>query len=394
MQHLTLSFIIYLQSIKIQRILPGLYIHIPYCKQACHYCDFHFSTRNADRAEMLAAICKEIELRSSFLEDRSLTSIYFGGGTPSLLDESEWMSIWDSINEHFTIPPGIEVTMEANPDDLDRSKLSALARSPINRLSIGIQSFRDEDLQWMNRAHNRRQALQCLEDAKALGFQNISIDLIYGSPNFTPEALDSNLEIVMAFGIPHLSCYALTVERKTVLAHQVKKGLTKMPKDQAVADQFMLLMDIMDREGYEHYEISNFALPNYRAIHNSNYWQRVAYLGVGPSAHSFQDQRRSWNIANNRKYITGIQTERPYREEELLTTDEAYNEYIMTGLRTKEGCTEGDVRTFGERYLAYFQKHVVEYLNRGWVELAEDRYQLTQKGKIYADLIASDLFVV
>ena len=328
--------------------MAGIYLHIPFCKKACHYCNFHFSTSLQLKNEFIDALLKEIQLQQDFLGGKEVQSIYFGGGTPSLLAENELGAILDLLHQRFNISPSAEITLEANPDDITAEKVSAWRESGINRLSIGIQSFYEEHLLWMNRAHSATQALECISIARQGGIANMTIDLIYGIPCLTDEQWASNVQRAIEFGIPHLSCYALTVEPKTALDALIRKNKLAdiNPDDQA--RQFLLLTELLEQAGYEHYEISNFARPGFRSRHNSSYWQGVPYLGLGPSAHSYANGKRQWNIASNIRYIESIRAGEIPFEEELLTTTQQYNEYIMTALRTLEGINFAEVtRRFG-----------------------------------------------
>jgi oxygen-independent coproporphyrinogen III oxidase len=374
--------------------MAGLYIHIPFCKQACSYCNFHFSTRLGQLDRMLDAIIRELELRSDYLEGRSLESVYFGGGTPSLLTTEQLDRIWLAIRLYFEIDPDAEITLEANPDDLSREKLQAIRSGPVNRLSIGIQSFRNEDLRWMHRAHDARQAIQCLDDTLELGFENFSIDLIYGLPGLSDRDWYKNLEKAAFYQVNHLSSYALTVEPKTLLAHQIRRQQVPGPQDEVMTHHFHLLTEFAAAHGYVHYEISNFAREGHLAIHNTNYWKQKPYLGLGPSAHSYDGWSRSWNIANNARYIRAMEDGIWPGETEVLTSDQRYNEYVMTGLRTQWGCRETDLKQMGEHYLQTFQEGIRLFVQRGWVESFNGTYLLTGEGKLFADFIASELFVV
>jgi oxygen-independent coproporphyrinogen-3 oxidase len=343
---------------------------------------------------MVDAIVKELEMRGHDLPSLTLESIYWGGGTPSLLDEGQLNRIWKTIGDIYHISDLTEVTLEANPDDLTRSKLEALHRSPINRLSIGIQSFRDIDLLFMHRAHNESQGKQCIEDAIKSGFTNLSIDLIYGTPGLEDHAWKANLATVAQFQIPHLSCYALTVEPKTILAHQIRKNKVNPPQEEHIAVQFEILQTFARDHAYLHYEISNFARDGYLAVHNTNYWKQKPYLGVGPSAHSFDGLTRSWNVANNAHYLKAIdQGLLPLTIEEL-TADQRYNEYVMTGLRTQWGCDLQQLARMGKHYAESFTRGIMPFVNRGWVDEKNGSFTLTPEGKLFADYISSELFEV
>ena len=373
--------------------MPGIYLPIPFCKQACHYCNFHFSTSLKHKGAMVLAILKELELQRDYLGGTEISSIYFGGGTPSLLEVSELEQIFSKITALHRIAPNAEITLEANPDDLTVEKLSALRRhTPVNRLSIGIQSFSDEDLRWMNRTHSAAHAHACLRDAVAAGFDDLTIDLIYGAPTTSDAQWAENLQLAFSYGIPHLSCYCLTVEEGTALGAFVRKGQQPPVDEEKAARQFEHLMEVAAERGYEHYEISNFALPGRHARHNSNYWRGEHYLGVGPSAHSFDGQSRQWNLANNALYIKALEENKVPFEIENLTPAQRYNEYVMTSLRTMWGTELGKIREMGEPFAAYFQQEVRVFLNNGTIENVGEIYRLSRAGKLLADGIAAELF--
>ena len=374
--------------------MPGVYIHIPYCRKACHYCNFHFSTTLRSKPEMVASILTELELQRDFLKGASLSSVYLGGGTPSLLDISELVQIFDRISGLHQLEPGAEITLEANPDDLTPEKLRQLRDyTPVNRLSIGIQSFSDTDLQWMNRAHNATHARACLEDALKTGFSDLTIDLIYGAPVTSDEQWAENLQTALEYGIPHLSCYCLTVEEGTALHHFVGKGQQSPVDEEKAARQFEYLQRETECAGYEHYEISNFALPGRYARHNSSYWLGEPYLGIGPAAHSFDGENRQWNIANNALYINSLRDKTIPFEREVLSTAQRYNEYVMTSMRTKWGTDKRKIAAdFGE-FAALFQQGIQSYLESGHIEEDKGIYRLSRTGKLLADRIASDLFI-
>ncbi|MCB0547142.1 MAG: radical SAM family heme chaperone HemW [Phaeodactylibacter sp.] len=379
--------------------MPGIYLHIPFCKQACHYCNFHFSTSLKYKEEMVGAMLRELALRHGYLADKELDSIYFGGGTPSLLTEGELMRFFEEIGKYFTLRPGAEVTLEANPDDLAKEKIAALRRTPVNRLSIGIQSFFEEDLQFFNRAHNAREARACLEDALSAGFNDLTIDLIYGSPTTTDAHWEENLNIIFGYPIPHVSCYALTVEERTALAHFIKAGKSRPVDEEHAARQFEMLVSAMRAQGYVQYEISNFARPGHFAVHNSSYWKGEPYLGLGPSAHSYNGESRQWNIANNAKYmralsdLSDLQDPPPgLFEIERLSPADRYNEYVMTGLRTIWGVELGRLRQMGAAFEPHFRQHIRPFLENGQAEQAGDTFRLTDAGRFLADGIAAAVF--
>jgi oxygen-independent coproporphyrinogen-3 oxidase len=373
--------------------LAGIYLHIPFCKQACTYCNFHFTTSLHYKNELVTAIIKEIELQKDFLQGDPIATIYLGGGTPSLLSADECGLILSKIRKEFIVESGAEITLEANPDDVTKEKLLAWEGSGINRLSIGIQSFFEEDLVWMNRAHSQGQAYQCIEDSIKAGFHNMSIDLIYGSPLLTDEQWKKNVDTAINYKIPHLSCYALTVEEKTPLHKQIllNKGVDVDPDKQA--RHFLLLMQWLKQNGYQHYEVSNFAKPGFRSMHNSSYWQGKKYLGLGPSAHSYDGIRRRWNIANNTKYIEAINEGILEGETEVLTETQKLNEYIMISLRTMEGLDLDKLKTiWGEDKIKNMEKKLSLFKNNNLLHQKGGIVQLTDDGMLMADGIASDLF--
>ncbi len=374
--------------------MPGIYIHVPFCKKACHYCNFHFSTQLQLKSDLVAAICKEAVLRKTFLQE-AVDTIYFGGGTPSLLSGSELELLLNTLNEHYTIAPNAEITLEANPDDIDIDKLNDWHQAGINRLSIGIQSFFEEDLQWMNRAHNAQQAKHCIELAQTAGFYNLTIDLIYGTPGLTNERWKQNIETALTLGIPHLSCYALTVEPNTALDVMVRKGTKEEVDADHQAIHFNILTATLQNAGFEHYEISNFAKPGFRSKHNSSYWQGKPYLGLGPSAHSFDGHvTRQWNISNNTLYINSLQQGIIPFESETLTTVQRINEYLMTGLRTIEGISLNFLeKNWGEERKQEVLKAAQLHIAQQNIQLQNQNIILTALGKFLADGIAADLFV-
>lgn len=374
--------------------MNGIYIHIPFCKKACHYCDFHFSTSLGKKEAMISGICKELVLRKGEFKDDAVATIYFGGGTPSVLEVSEINQILQAVYDNYRVMDKPEITLEANPDDLSHEKIKQLAATPINRLSIGVQSFFQSDLKLMNRAHNAQEALECIRDAQAY-FDNISIDLIYGIPNMSHERWRENIKIALSLNIPHISSYALTVEPKTALASFIKKGIIDPVDDVLAQEHFDILVQQLEAHHFTHYEISNFGKPDYFSKNNTAYWQGKKYIGIGPSAHSYDGIRRGWNINNNSKYIKSIEANLLPMEEEILSTTDRYNEYVMTGLRTIWGVSLYKVNSeFGERYQGYLLKHAQKYLDEKMLVLEEDTLFITRKGKFLADGIASNLFMV
>jgi oxygen-independent coproporphyrinogen-3 oxidase len=374
--------------IKSQISLAGIYIHIPFCRQACHYCNFHFTTSLRYKNELVAALLKEIELQKSYLKNEKVESIYFGGGTPSLCTKYEIQSMVEKMYSSFEVAPDAEVTLEVNPDDITAEKLQAWKEAGINRLSIGIQSFFEEDLRWMNRAHTSQQAITNLQLAKQ-HFKNITIDLIYGTPSLTNEKWKQNIDTALEYGVSHLSCYALTVEPKTPLHKMIQRHEAEDVDPDTQSDQFLLLMQWMEKAGYEHYEISNFAKPGFRSLHNSSYWQGKNYLGIGPSAHSFNGMTRQWNISNNSIYIESINKEIIPFEKEELTATQKINEYIMTSLRTIEGL---DLNKLQESTALAFRGKAEKYIASGKMILKGNSFCLTREGKLLADGITADFF--
>jgi len=374
--------------------MSGLYLHIPFCKQACTYCDFHFSTNTSFKAEVVNAIIQEIKSRSTNWVSKELSSIYFGGGTPSLLAESELAEILNSIGDCFDVSPEAEITFEANPDDINEKSLKVWKANGVNRLSIGIQSFSDEILQWMKRAHSAEEAMRSLEIALEYGFESSNVDLIYGIPSLSQTRWEDDIERVLNSGLKHLSAYSLTLEPKTLFAHQVEKGISLPPDDEKAKRQFTYLREAIRQKGWEHYEISNYCQPGYRAKHNSQYWQRIPYLGVGPSAHSFDGTVRRWNVASNHLYLKKISSNNQYWETEKLTKSDKINELIMLGLRVKEGVNLHSLKeNEGIDLLARNGEYIASLLEKGQIKIADGYLQLTDEGQLYADKIASDLFV-
>ena len=375
--------------------MASIYIHIPYCKQQCTYCNFHFKIIQNDKAEMLKSIKKEIRMRQAYLNNATISSIYFGGGTPSILNKEEIKGVVDTIYHHFKIDPKAEITLECNPDDLHAEMLTDLKEIGINRLSIGIQSFDDADLKFMNRSHNAKQALNCIQLAKEVGFKNITIDLIYGLPSQSNEKWEQNLKQMLALDVQHFSAYALTVEPKTALKHLIDKKKITPLEEKITVEHFNTLVRIATENNFIHYEISNFGEEGFFSNHNTAYWKNQHYLGVGPSAHSFNGTSRQWNIANNRKYIEKVNKNEAYFEVEKLSNAQQYNEYIFTALRTIWGVELDYITTqFGEEAQQYFEKQVQNWLAQNKIKQLEDTYTLTGTGKLYADAIASDLFIV
>jgi oxygen-independent coproporphyrinogen-3 oxidase len=390
--------------------MSGIYIHIPFCKQACHYCDFHFSTSMKKKEEMVLALAKEIRMRKSELLSRSFGStrsdkdevvetIYFGGGTPSVLQIADLRFLIEEVYENYNVAPNPEITLEANPDDLcslsfrgTRNLFEEYKSIGINRLSIGIQSFFEDDLKMMNRAHNSAEARKCLDEARKY-FDNISLDLIYGIPAMSNEKWKQNIETALSFGIPHISSYVLTVEPKTALYKLIQTGKITKPNDDVAQEHFMILVETLEKNGFIHYELSNFGKDNYFSKNNSAYWLGKKYIGIGPSAHSYDGVSRSWNVSNNTLYLKSLDENKLPNEIEILSKTDRFNEYIMTGLRTIWGVSlERIENEFGTEYLNYLQKQAQKFLDDELLFIEINILKPTKKGKFLTDGIASDLF--
>ncbi|AJR02597.1 radical SAM family heme chaperone HemW [Siansivirga zeaxanthinifaciens] len=380
--------------------MAGIYIHIPFCKQACYYCDFHFSTSLKKKNQMVQALVREIELRAPEFKDISVETIYFGGGTPSLLSIEALQLLIGAVYKNYKVIETPEITLEANPDDLvaaqgeSRTIFEKYKSIGINRLSIGIQSFFEEDLKLMNRAHNANEAKQCLKDASEY-FENISVDLIYGIPGASNEKWFQNIQTALAFNIPHISSYALTVEPNTALERFIKKGVIENVDDALAEQQFQLLVKTLEASGFMHYELSNFGKPNYFSKNNTAYWLGKPYIGIGPSAHSYNGRIRGWNVRNNSKYINALNDNVLPIETETLSVTDRYNEYIMTGLRTIWGVSLDKIETeFGVLYKKYALEQASNHLNNDLLYIKDNKLHVTKKGKFLSDGIASDLFKI
>lgn len=372
--------------------MSGLYIHIPYCAKLCYYCDFHFSLNLKTRKDFVDAVCKELQLRKDFFST-PIETIYFGGGTPSLLTDEEIGQIVSTIHETFQIQPDAEFSFECNPDDLTASYCESLLKQGVNRLSIGIQSFYDDDLQLLNRRHSVTTAQSAVKIAQAAGFQNITVDLIYGLPNMTLERWKKNLDEVGKLNVQHLSAYSLMVEEHTALHKFVRTGKFILPPEEYVLEQFNYLIDWAKANDFEQYEISNFAKNGMYSKHNTSYWTGKPYLGVGPSAHSFDGEKRFWNIAHNAKYIESLSNGVIPSETEILTTKDKYNELIMTGLRTKQGVNESVIaQNFPQEYIQNFIFCKNKFLKQNLLQENDTFVSLTRKGIMVSDMIMSEFF--
>lgn len=373
--------------------MAGIYIHIPFCKQACHYCDFHFSTLLKAKKDFLVAIKKEIFLQKEYLKTKNINTVYFGGGTPSLLSKEEVFEIWNEIEKYFSVGADAEITLEANPDDLSIEKLAELSQTPINRLSIGIQSFSDADLKLLNRVHTSKEAFDSVNNAKDAGFKNITIDLMYGIHTLTNERWKQNLEKVFSFDVQHVSCYSLTVEPRTALHSFIQKGQLENIDVKKSAEQFEILMEYMAKNKFIHYEISNFCKEGFYSRHNSSYWKGHSYLGLGPSAHSYDGCSRQWNVRNNSSYINSTNNNILLYEREELTEVQKFNEYILTALRTIWGVDLIHVQKFfSDAVVAHLTREISAFIENKMIFREGEKLFLTNKGKLYADSITSNLF--
>lgn len=382
--------------------MAGIYIHIPFCKSKCAYCNFFSLASESKINDYVEALKKEIVLRKNYLGGEIVKTIYFGGGTPSLLSVKNIEEILELLNKNYEIISGPEITLEINPDTIDREKMSSLKQIGVNRMSVGIQSFDDEDLRYLGRRHDSRHAMQVLEDLKHTDFEKITLDLIYGMPTLTEEKWNKNLDIFFSTGITHLSAYALTVEQKTILGQRIEKGELQSVSEEDIIRHYNILVERTKANDFEHYEISNFAKEGFRSQHNSIYWRDEKYLGLGPSAHSYDGNSRQWNISNLTKYIQLVgdaETQRRrdaelFYEKEILSTEDKFNEYVMTSLRTSWGCDiEKIERDYGKSYAHHFLKNIKKHLENGEMLKENNTYFLSEEGKLFADGIAADLFL-
>lgn len=371
-----------------------LYLHIPFCRQACHYCDFHFSTNTSNKRGVVEAIAKEIILRKDYLPKENIETIYFGGGTPSMLEEAELDLLLDTINQHFAVAKDAEITLEANPDDLQKEKLQQFYSAGINRLSIGIQSFHEPHLKFLNRIHSAGEGEICVKTAQEVGIRNISIDLIYAIPAPDHGILMEDIQKAFALDIAHISAYCLTIEPQTAFGSWLKKKKIQPIDEEYAAQQFEILVKTLAKNGYEQYEISNFARNGHYSQHNSSYWKQRPYLGVGPSAHSYNGVSREYNVSNNARYVEAIRTQMIPATLETLSPADQTNEYLLTGLRTKWGVNKDKLENLsGRSFRSTHQADLEEMMRRNWIREDSDNWYLTDAGKLFADRIASDLFI-
>ncbi len=372
--------------------VAGIYLHIPFCKQQCTYCDFHFSTTfEAYRSEMIDAIATELEKRVSYVEGKPIKTIYFGGGTPSILKKAEIASLLKTIRSNFEIDSAVEISLEANPDDISKNSLREWKELGINRLSIGLQSFKEDDLKWMNRAHTADEAQNCVHLAQSEGFDNLTVDLIYGLPKLSMKEWKNHVQTVIDFGVPHISAYCLTVEEKTVLHTLVQTGKVETSSDDTQGEQFLELLKMLEENDYRQYEISNFSKPGFESRHNGNYWKGEWYLGAGPSAHSFNGVSRRWNVANNRKYLKAIEENSGYFEVEELSAENQFNERILIGLRTILGVNLNELEAISQPRAAFYD-NIEAFVASEWMIKRDSVITLTKEGRLRADYIASELF--
>ena len=373
--------------------MAAIYFHVPFCKQACHYCNFHFSTSLKHKNPVLDAMLSELKLRKEELvETEKINSIYFGGGTPSLLSSAEISVLINEVKRNFNVAVDAEITLEMNPDDDRPNYLEELKTIGVNRLSVGIQSFHEEELKLMNRAHNSQEAFDVLNRIQGL-YNNFSLDLIFGLPNSTPESWQKNVEYALQFNPTHISSYLLTVEPKTVLNHQIDNKQIEVLGEEDVLTQFNFLVDRLQAKGYDHYELSSFGKPGFRSVNNTAYWSEKPYLGIGPSAHSFNGETRSWNISNNAQYIKGISVGKPMIEREKLSVADRYNEYIMIGLRMQNGISLDYIeKNFGSDYKILLKKGVQSQIASQVLYWDGDSLKVSRNAMMLVDGIASDLF--
>ena len=375
--------------------MAGIYIHIPYCKKKCIYCDFYFKINADDMRDMISCIKKELISRKKYVKNNLIKTIYFGGGTPSILTKEDIKTTLNTIYDNYKVSKKVEITLEANPDDLSEEKLTDFLNIGINRLSIGVQSFNDEDLIFLNRSHFSEDAINSIKMAQEKGYKNISVDLIYGLPKQSLKDWEDNLNLLFSLNIQHFSAYMLTLEKKTRLFEYVKKNKVKMLDDIKIISQYNSLLNIVKENNFVQYEISNFAKNNIFSKHNTSYWQNKIFLGIGPSAHSFNYTSRRWNIASNKKYIQKLNSNNIYFEEEILTVNQQYNEYILTNLRTMWGININLIKSkFGGKFSSHAKKMIQKWCEKKYIKENKEHIILTDKGSVFADKIISDLFFI
>lgn len=375
--------------------MAGIYLHIPFCKKRCIYCDFYSSTLQKYQGAFVGTLCRELRQRKDYLKGEPVKTIYLGGGTPSLLQRTELEQLFSEIGKMYGLETCEEITIEANPDDLTEHYVKMLATLPINRLSIGIQTFNDDSLQLLNRRHTAKEAISAVKRCQDAGFQNISIDLIYGLPNETEAQWQYDLEQAVGLGVPHISAYSLTYEEGTALWKLRERQQVQEADEEQSLLFFKMLMDALKAAGFEHYEISNFCLPGYHSRHNSSYWEGIPYLGCGPSAHSFDGTSRQWNVASLKDYLCLMEEGKPTFEREELNLTTRYNEVVMTGLRTAKGIELTKLREqFGEKFYRYLLEMAKPCIDRKFLLITENRLHFTESGLFISDDIISDLMFV
>ena len=375
--------------------MAGIYIHIPFCFKACYYCDFHFSTSLNSKDQIISAICKELQLKRNYFDSGSIETIYFGGGTPSILDISDLEKILNTIYKNFNILTSLECTLEANPNDLTKKKIISIIDLGINRISLGGQSFNDKQLKKMNRTHTSSQIESSIKLLQDLGLENINLDLMYGLPDLKYDSWKKDLKKSIDLGVTHLSCYCLTIEKGTVFDKMVKKGSIKIDSDETIKSQFLIMREILMSNNFNHYEISNFCKPSYESKHNISYWNGMKYLGIGPSAHSYNGKKRHWNVNNNFKYISAIKNREVFFEEEVLSRENIINEYILTRLRTSKGVSLNKLSQLTDKkQYNKLANQMYNFTNESLLFYEKERFFLTEEGMILCDKITSDLFLM
>ena len=375
--------------------MAGIYIHIPFCFKACYYCDFHFSTSLNSKDQIISAICKELQLKRNYFDSGSIETIYFGGGTPSILDSSDLEKILNTIYKNFNILTSLECTLEANPNDLTKKKIISIIDLGINRISLGGQSFNDKQLKKMNRTHTSSQIESSIKLLQDLGLENINLDLMYGLPDLKYDSWKKDLKKSIDLGVTHLSCYCLTIEKGTVFDKMVKKGSIKIDSDETIKSQFLIMREVLMSNNFNHYEISNFCKPSYESKHNTSYWNGMKYLGIGPSAHSYNGKKRHWNVNNNFKYISAIKNREVFFEEEVLSRENIINEYILTRLRTSKGVSLKKLSQLTDKkQYNKLVNQMCNFTNESLLFYEKERFFLTEEGMILCDKITSDLFLM
>lgn len=373
--------------------MAGIYLHIPFCRKACHYCNFHFSTSLGSKASMVEAIARELDSRSSYVKNQTIETIYFGGGTPSILAEQEIIILLNAIHDNYSVSRNCEITLEANPDDLDQHSLEQIYRAGINRLSVGVQSFNEEVLKYMNRSHTSKQSVEVLDYINEGPFTNYSVDLIFGHHHSSIPLIENEINQLAKYQVPHISCYSLTIEPNTAFGRWHHSKKIDSIEDGKASSEFLYIKNSLEERDYLHYEISNYAMIGSESIHNKNYWLKKSYLGVGPGAHSYNGSTRRWNVSNNAKYLKAMQDDGIFYTEEVLSDQDRYNEYVMVRLRINEGCRTEELVNIGSEYADHFHTSIQEYIKTGMVVENKGAYRLSTEGMLIADTITSDIFI-